>query len=36
MGWESQAVMLAPRAMLAQLLQSPYDQPILEALQHVE
>lgn len=32
MGWESQAVMLAPQASLSQLLNSPYDQPIVQAL----
>lgn len=35
MGWESQAVMLVPEAQLPQLLNSPYDLPILEALRHV-
>lgn len=32
MGWESQAVMLVPRADLGRFLESPYDQPILKAL----
>lgn len=32
MGWESQAVMLAPEAQLPQLLNSDYDTPILGAL----
>ena len=32
MGWESQAVMLAPVALLRQVLNSPRDLPIIEAL----
>lgn len=32
MGWESQAVMLVPRADLGRFLESPYDQTILKAL----
>jgi len=32
MGWESQAVLLAPPGRLPHLLNSPYDRPILEAL----
>ncbi len=34
MGWESQAVMLAPEHQLPKLLNSPNDRPILEALGH--
>ena len=34
MGWESQAVSLAPYARLAEVLHHPNDQPILEALRH--
>lgn len=33
MGWESQAVMLVPVALLSQVLNSPRDLPIIEALQ---
>lgn len=35
MGWESQAVMLVPLEQLPQVLNSPNDRPILEALQTV-
>lgn len=34
MGWESQAVMLAPLSKLPELLNSQYDQPIIKALQN--
>ncbi|MCW2313997.1 NUDIX hydrolase [Rhodoferax antarcticus] len=33
MGWESQAVMLVPLALLSQVLNSPRDLPIIEALE---
>lgn len=36
MGWETQAVMLAPQASLSDLLNSPYDQPIVQALKALE
>lgn len=32
MGWESQAVMLVPTGQLQQVLNSPNDLPIIEAL----
>ena len=35
MGWESQAVMLVPKAQLAKVVIHPNDAPILEALSHV-
>ena len=35
MGWESQAVMLVPEAQLAQVLNSPNDVPIIDALKQV-
>ena len=35
MGWESQAVMLVPVALLAQVLNSPSDLPILDALKKI-
>ena len=35
MGWESQAVMLVPVAQLAQVLNSPNDVPIIDALKQV-
>ncbi len=35
MGWESQAVMLAPESQLPKLLNSQYDIPIIEALRLV-
>ena len=35
MGWESQAVMLVPKARLAKVVIHPNDAPILEALGHV-
>ena len=34
MGWESQAVMLVPQGTLPQVLNSPYDKPLIEALKH--
>lgn len=34
MGWETQAVMLAPESQLSKLLNSHYDLPILEAIRH--
>ena len=35
MGWESQAVMLVPVEQLAQVLNSPNDAPIVDALEKV-
>lgn len=34
MGWETQAVMLVPHAQLPKVLTHPYDQALIEALQH--
>ena len=35
MGWESQAVLLVPKALLAQVLNSPRDLPIIDALKRI-